>query len=137
MESAAAWWLDSPDGNEIGGSGFSAVLRDYARFGQFILDGGKAAGKQVLPEWWTERAGQPTVLDDGEIVNYGLMWWPAWTEKSKEHKAFQAFGIHGQVLHIDPTEEVVVAVSSARPKPAGTQPIDDMLFIEDLIENIK
>ncbi|WP_052255058.1 serine hydrolase [Salinicoccus sp. YB14-2] len=137
MESEAAWWLDSPDGNEIGGSGFSAVLRDYARFGQFILDGGKAAGKQVLPEWWTERAGQPIVLDDGEIVNYGLMWWPAWTEKSKEHKAFQAFGIHGQVLHIDPTEEVVVAVSSARPKPAGTQPIDDMLFIEDLIENIK
>ncbi|WP_462421905.1 serine hydrolase domain-containing protein [Salinicoccus sp. Marseille-QA3877] len=137
MESAAAWWLDSPDGNEIGGSGFSAVLRDYARFGQFILDGGKAGGNQVLPEWWTEQAGQPTTLDNGETVNYGLMWWPAWTEKSKEHKAFQAFGIHGQVLHIDPAEGVVVAISSARPKPAGTQPIDDMLFIEDLIENIK
>lgn len=137
MESEAAWWLDSPGGNEIGGSGFSAVLRDYARFGQFILDGGKAAGKQVLPEWWTEQAGRPTTLDNGGTVNYGLMWWPAWTKKSKEHKAFQAFGIHGQVLHIDPKEEVVVAVSSARPKPAGTQPIDDMLFIEDLIENIK
>lgn len=137
MESKAAWWLDSPDGKEIGGSGFSAVLRDYARFGQFILDGGKVGEKQLLPDGWTEAAGQPTTLDNGETVNYGLMWWPAWTEKSKKHKAFQAFGIHGQVLHIDPAEEVVVAISSARPKPAGTQPIDDMLFIEDLIENIK
>lgn len=137
MESKAEWWLDSPDGNEIGGSGFSAVLRDYARFGQFILDEGKVEGKQLLPDGWAEAAGQPTTLDNGETVNYGLMWWPAWTEKSKKHKAFQAFGIHGQVLHIDPHEDVVVAISSARPKPAGTQPIDDMLFLEDLMENIK
>lgn len=137
MESEAAWWLDSPDGNEIGGSGFSAVLRDYARFGQFFLEGGKAGGSQVLPEGWTEMAGQPTTLENGETVNYGLMWWPAWTEKSKENKAFQAVGIHGQVIHIDPKEEVVIAISSARPKPMGTQPIDDMSFLEDLIENIK
>ena len=137
MESEAAWWLDSQDGNEIGGSGFSAVLRDYARFGQFILDDGEIDGKRLLPDGWVEAATQATTLDNGETVNYGLMWWPAWTEKSKKHKAFQAFGIHGQVLHIDPSEEVVVAISSARPKPKGTQPIDDMLFIEDLIENIK
>lgn len=38
MESDAKWWLDSPDGNEIGGSGFSATLKDYARFGQFFLE---------------------------------------------------------------------------------------------------
>ncbi len=137
MESKAAWWLDSPDGNEIGGSGFSAVLRDYARFGQFFLEGGKAGGKQILPEGWTEMAGQPTTLENGETVDYGLMWWPAWTQKSKENKAFQAVGIHGQVIHIDPEEDVVIAISSARPKPMGTQPIDDMLFLEDLIDNIK
>ncbi|SOC43440.1 serine hydrolase domain-containing protein [Salinicoccus kekensis] len=137
MESEAAWWLDSPDGNEIGGSGFSAVLRDYARFGQFFLEGGKAGGRQVLPEGWTEMAGQPVTLENGETVNYGLMWWPAWTERSKENKAFQAVGIHGQVIHIDPKEGVVIAISSARPKPMGTQPIDDMSFLEDLIGNIK
>ncbi|MCD2137751.1 serine hydrolase domain-containing protein [Salinicoccus halitifaciens] len=137
MESEAGWWLDSPDGNEIGGSGFSAVLRDYARFGQFFLEGGKAGGRQVLPEGWTEMAGQPVTLENGETVNYGLMWWPAWTEKSKENKAFQAVGIHGQVIHIDPKEEVVIAISSARPKPMGTQPVDDMSFLENLIENIE
>lgn len=136
MEAEASWWLDAPDGNEIGGSGISAVLRDYARFAQFFLDGGKAGGRQVLPEGWTETAGQPVTLENGETVDYGLMWWPAWTEKSKENKAFQAIGIHGQVIHIDPAEKVVIAISSARPKPMGTQPIDDMRFLEDLIENI-
>src|SRR5699024_696926 len=48
MESSAEWWLDSPQGNEIGGSGLSATLRDYARFGQFFLDEGVIEGKSVL-----------------------------------------------------------------------------------------
>jgi CubicO group peptidase (beta-lactamase class C family) len=39
MESDATWWLASPDGIEIAGSGISATLRDYARFGQFVLGG--------------------------------------------------------------------------------------------------
>lgn len=137
MESKAEWWIDSINGNEIGGSGFSATLRDYARFGQFFLDEGKIAGKSLLPEGWFDLASQPTTLDSGEVIEYGLMWWPAWTEKSKRNKAFQAKGIHGQVIHIDPYEKVVIAISSARPKPLGTQPIDDMLFLEELIENIK
>ena len=37
MEAEAKWWLDSPNGREIGGSGLSATLRDYGRFGLFIL----------------------------------------------------------------------------------------------------
>ena len=40
MEADAKWWLDSSDGHEIGGSGFSATLRDYGRFGLFVLSGG-------------------------------------------------------------------------------------------------
>src|SRR5699024_210862 len=80
MENKAEWWLDSPDGNEIGGSGFSATLRDYARFGHFFLNEGKIKEKPTLPKNWLELASQPTILDNGESVNYGLMWWPAWTE---------------------------------------------------------
>ncbi|MDP5053963.1 MAG: beta-lactamase family protein, partial [Congregibacter sp.] len=38
METDASWWLDSPDGLEIGGSGLSATLRDYARFGLYIIN---------------------------------------------------------------------------------------------------
>ena len=45
MESDATWWLESPEGLEIGGSGLSATLRDYARFGLFLLNGGIAGGE--------------------------------------------------------------------------------------------
>lgn len=137
MENDANWWLDSPDGNEIGGSGFSATLRDYARFGQFFLDRGKIDDEYILPEDWFEEASQPTELKNGKVVDYGFMWWPATTKKSKQNKAFQAIGIHGQVIHIDPKENVVIAITSARTKPLGTRPIHDALFLEDLIENIK
>src|SRR5450830_607682 len=36
MESDATWWLESPDGLEVGGSGLSATLRDYGCFGLHI-----------------------------------------------------------------------------------------------------
>ena len=40
MESDATWWLESPEGLEVGGSGLSATLRDYARFGLLLLNEG-------------------------------------------------------------------------------------------------
>jgi len=49
MESDATWWLESPNGLEVGGSGLSATLRDYARFGVFLLGGGKAGGNRSYP----------------------------------------------------------------------------------------
>ena len=62
MEDDASWWLESPDGLEVGGSGFSATLRDYGRFGQFVLDGGRKSG---------ERTGRSTrlVFGSGEFKN--------------------------------------------------------------------
>jgi len=56
MESPATWWLTSPDGIEVAGSGFSATLRDYGRFGLFILNGGWAHGQRILPNGWTVEA---------------------------------------------------------------------------------
>ena len=50
MEADASWWLDSPGGHEIGGSGLSATLRDYGRFGQFFMDGRIIDGASILRE---------------------------------------------------------------------------------------
>src|SRR5262245_24941076 len=72
MESNATWWLDSPDGLEVGGSGLSATLRDYGRFGLFLLEGGKAGGEQILPADWMKDAGSPKIVG-GKPVDYGYM----------------------------------------------------------------
>ena len=130
MEADATWWLDSPDGVEIGGSGLSATLRDFARFGQFFLEGGVIDGTPVLPDGWTEDAGKPQTLKDGSVIEYGLMWWPGWTEPSIADKAFAAIGIQGQNIYINPAKNIVIATHMAQPKPVGKEPIDPLVFFD-------
>lgn len=132
MEADAFWWLDSPDGVEIGGSGISATLRDFARFGQFILDDGKAGGVDVLPEGWVAEATNPTTLKNGEVLDYGYMWWPGWTERSKADGAFLAMGIFGQNVYINPKLNLVVATSSALPKSGSPEIMSHLDFFDGI-----
>ena len=120
MESDATWWLDSPDGHEIGGSGIMATLRDYARFGQFFLRGGTIDGRHVLPEGWTVEAGSPKTLTTGTRQPYGYMWWPVDDAAGTINDgAFAAQGIFGQYLYLNPREQVVIAQWSAQTRPSG------------------
>jgi CubicO group peptidase (beta-lactamase class C family) len=130
MEDDATWWLDSPNGQEIAGSGFSARLRDYARFGLFFLNGGVAQGEHLLPDGWVQEASTPKVLKGGTKLDYGYFWWPAWPTDATPNPggAFSGVGIFGQYLYINPREHVVIAEWSARSKPEGMDIIDDMDF---------
>ena len=92
MEADARWWLDSPDGHEIGGSGFSATLRDYGRFGQFILDGGIANGEQILPKGWVEKRPRQGAAR-WRALAYGYFWWPGTSPGQRRDGAFEADGI--------------------------------------------
>lgn len=136
MEADAKWWLDSPDGIEIGGSGISATLRDYARFGLFFLNGGKAGDMQVLPDGWTKEAGSPKTLKGGKPLEYGYMWWTGWTEPSKKDGAFSAVGIQGQYVYINPAKNVVIAQTAAEPKPTGKDVIDPMAFFDAIVATL-
>jgi len=128
MESDATWWLESPDGLEVGGSGLSATLRDYGRFGMFLLGGGKAGGEQILPDGWVKEAGSPKMVD-GKLVNYGYMLWPIPNAAGTINEgAFEARGIFGQHIYMNPKENVVIVVWSALPKPTGKATVGDNDF---------
>ncbi|WP_448651475.1 serine hydrolase domain-containing protein [Pseudomonas fluorescens] len=129
MQTDAKWWLDGANGNEVGGSGISATLEDYARFGQFVLSGGKADGKQVLPEGWLSFASATTGAD-ATYGDFASMWWPGWTAASKADKAFTAAGTFGQYVYINPTKNVVIVVWQAQTKPTGGKVIDDMVAFD-------
>src|SRR5258708_17949446 len=75
MESDATWWLESPEGLEIGGSGLSATLRDYGRFGLFLMNGGVAGGEKNLPDGWVRGAGSGKT-NGGKILEYGYLVLP-------------------------------------------------------------
>ncbi|MGC3873216.1 serine hydrolase domain-containing protein [Halomonas sp. GXIMD04776] len=137
MESDATWWLASPGGVEIGGSGIGATLRDYARFGQFILEDGMIDGSRVLPEGWVEEATTPKTLAGGEALDYGYMWWTGWTPDSKRDGAFAAVGIQGQYVYVNPTENVVIAQNAAEPKPLGKHVVDPMVFFDAVVEHLE
>lgn len=130
METDATWWLASPRGTEVGGSGLSATLRDYARFGLFMLGGGRAGGRDVLPGGWIEAATTPTVIK-GETVDYGYMWWPL------DDGAYAAIGIFGQFIYVHPRSETVIALWSAQPKPEGTDVVDEYDFFSALVRELR
>ena len=133
MESEATWWLDSPDGVEIGGSGLSATLRDFGRFGLFMLGEGVVSGASILPPGWVADATSPKTLRGGRALNYGYLWWIGTTAARRADRAFAAEGIHGQYLYINPAKRVVIVVLSAQPKPLGGAPIDDWSFFDAVV----
>jgi CubicO group peptidase (beta-lactamase class C family) len=102
MEQDGVWMLGST-GHEISGCCVSATLRDYARFGQFILGGGMAGGKPVLPDDWLASATtkQADIAQPGR--GYGYQWW------TNDDGSFAAQGIFGQGIFIDPKRKLVIA----------------------------
>jgi CubicO group peptidase (beta-lactamase class C family) len=130
MESDATWWLTAPGGPEVAGSGFSATLRDYARFGQYVLANGVIDGHETLPAGWVRDAGSSKTLNGGERVDYGYFWWPvtATPDAPDPGGAFYASGIFGQSIYVNQNERVVIVVWSAQSKPEGMDIIDDQDF---------
>lgn len=137
MEADATWWLDSPGGVEIGGSGFSATLRDYGRFGLFVLAGGVAGGDSILPADWVREATTPKRLRDGTPLDYGYLWWTGTTAASRRDSAFTAEGIYGQFLYVNPAARVVIVVWSARATPTGGTVIDDRVFFDAVTDALR
>jgi CubicO group peptidase (beta-lactamase class C family) len=128
MEADANWWLQSQNGLEVGGSGLSATLRDYARFGLFMLNDGVIDGERVLPEGWMDAASTPKAIA-GETVDYGYMLWPM------HGRSYAAEGIFGQYVFVDPDKNLVVAMWSAQPKPIGREGLNEYRFLQALSES--
>jgi CubicO group peptidase (beta-lactamase class C family) len=99
-----AIWVEDIAGEERGGCCLSMTLRDYGRFGEFVLGGGRIEGRQVLPPGWVADASSPHV----KTPPYGYFWWLL-------PDGFEAEGIFGQTLSIFPGDHVVVVLNSAWP----------------------
>jgi len=128
MERDATWWLESPGGMGLAGSGLGATLRDYGRFGQFVLDDGVVNGDRVVPEGWFRAAGKAHEIG-GKQVDYGYLWWPIPAGDPIHSGAFEAIGIFGQHMYINSTEKLIIVALSARPKPnSARSPVSDTDF---------
>ena len=100
-----AVWITGSTGHEISGCCVSAALQDYARFGQFILDGAMAGGKRVVPDDWLAAATTKQTKIDIPDRGYGYQWW------TNDDGSFAAQGIFGQGIFIDPKRRLVIATN--------------------------
>lgn len=112
MEQDATWLL-SNTGSEISGCCIQASTRDMARFGLFVMGGGKAGGQQMVPEGWFQEATQSLYETGGRSVGYGYQWW------TYPGQAFAARGLFGQGIFIDPERRLIIASNANWPDGIG------------------
>ena len=90
--------------------GLNFTTRDYARFGQMILQDGRHDGKQVVPADWIEAATAPSAPTAAGATGYGYQWWiPADAQEGE----FFARGIYGQFLYFDRPRGVLIVSTAA------------------------
>jgi CubicO group peptidase (beta-lactamase class C family) len=107
----AFWLLDGQEKREKAFCCFNAVARDYARFGQLVLNKGNWNGKQIVSEKYISEATTPaSFLKDREENNvpvdfYGYQYWIL---KHSGVTAIAQNGLFGQYVYIIPEKNAVV-----------------------------
>ncbi|WP_076750532.1 serine hydrolase domain-containing protein [Desulfatitalea tepidiphila] len=118
MEADAYVMIDKA-GTPLQGAGLCATARDLARFGEMVRRGGEFNGKRIFDQ---------AVIDDlrkgGDREKFkasGMGFRPGYSYRSQwwilhnADGAFEAAGIHGQMIHINPAAEMVVIKLSSHP----------------------
>ena len=129
-------------GFALADGGFCASLRDYGRFAQMIINGGRSSDRQVIPKAWIDdtRNNGNTELFQGffrETLPQGAYHNKWWIEDPRG-RAMLARGIFGQLIYIDPESEFafvklstwpeVTSVPRAREAVAAAHAIRDALI---------
>jgi CubicO group peptidase (beta-lactamase class C family) len=105
-------------------SGMNTTLRDAALFGTVILNRGEIDGKKLVPSKWIDEILHVTAEDKQRYlkndvyvkarmpwVAYKNFWWILDETKGE----FAAVGIHGQVIYINRSANLVIAYFSSQP----------------------
>ncbi|AQW32116.1 6-aminohexanoate hydrolase (plasmid) [blood disease bacterium A2-HR MARDI] len=118
----AYFTLDSI-GTESGGGGLNTTLADLARFGELIRNDGRFNGRQILPKAVIDdirRGGDPARFALAGYAtlpgySYRNMWWVS----GDDHHTFEARGIYGQRIYIDPVAQMTIVRYASHPIAAN------------------
>ena len=128
-EESASFTVDSA-GYALANGGFNATLRDYARFGQMLLEQGRVDDKQIVPARWIHDIHNANHQLFGEPYTFsapnGAYKNQFWIEDIAK-KAFMARGVFGQLIYIDPGHDMVVVKLSSCPEFVSVPRLRDAL----------
>jgi CubicO group peptidase (beta-lactamase class C family) len=118
-------------GTLVGSSYMYATPRDWARFGQLLLQDGIWQGQEILPRGYVAMMTAPVAASGGEY-GQGLVWrWATHSDKPGENPdaafgipqdAFWMSGHDGQYVAIVPSRQLVVARLGLTPARERYQP---------------
>ncbi len=90
--------------------GLNFTTRDYARFGQMILQDGKYGENQIVPAGWIADSTAASAPTQPEKIGYGYQWWIPVGAHDGE---FMGRGIYGQYLYFDQPKGVLIVTTGA------------------------
>ncbi|MBM3570382.1 MAG: serine hydrolase [Alphaproteobacteria bacterium] len=128
---ADATWMVDRSGQEVGYMGFQAVLRDYARLGVMLANGGRVGDRQIIPAAWLAETTRAhfSAQQVGRGYGYGFQTWifPA------NDGSYALLGVRGQTLFVDPARRLVMVHTAVRPSardPGGAETVALWLSIK-------
>ncbi|MBI2770171.1 MAG: serine hydrolase [Burkholderiales bacterium] len=101
--------MPSVPGGSHWGAGVSISARDQARVGQLLLDGGRHAGRQLVPQAWVERMSTPCTI----APFYGRLAWLNRGGKlfaDASERSWFMVGAGGHYVWMEPAHDAVVVV---------------------------
>lgn len=120
-------WLADSQGVATPGYGLCMSASDMAKIGQLCLQNGIWNGQQIVSSSWIAEICNPRMIEDERFrgMHYGYLWWIVHPEKN----IYAAIGDSGNVIYVDQSRNVVVAVSSYF-KPAVSDRVE---WIENVL----
>lgn len=114
-ESDASWLIDS-SGLEAANCCINATLRDYGRLGMLLANDGMWNGRELIPKDFvldaTDSERQPDYLKPRKATPYFGYGYQTWLYPYRT-RTFQARGLFGQELIVQPESKIVVVMTAA------------------------
>jgi len=121
----AQWWRDFDESAQVNGNYLAyccidATPRDFAKFGQLLLDNGVWDGVQIIPPDYIEKI--KNIINDSQVnqfMSYGLKFWTIFPRRLANdviyppvNKLYATQGFDGQYIVIDYDNNMIVVRNS-------------------------
>ncbi len=126
------WCVQTPEGYSWGGSGVVCTTRDFAKFGELLMNMGNYKGEQLIPRDYMERATSKLVSNKKSNAcgsysssGYGYQIW-------KSRHGFWLAGMGGQAIFCFPDKNMIFAYNSDTQVGGG---FDGKTIMGDLVDH--
>ena len=125
-------WMRDPQGLHFGGNEMRLSPRALLAFGECWRNGGRHAGRQVIPEAFVRDAWQPRARSAWSGQMYGLGWWIG---QARGEDVFFAWGYGGQMLYLVPGLGLTVVMTSDPEVPRANGQVHTLhaLLVEGIL----